>query len=90
MGDPPSVRDDETHPVAPHISVVRRSHGSGVVFALVAIALILAIGFFYMTNERRGDARADKITEAAGSVDDAAKVVGEAARNAADTLRNDH
>lgn len=90
MGDAPSDRDGERPPVSPHVSVVQRSHGSGVVFALIAIALILAIGFFYLTNERRGDAQADKVTQAAGAVDDAAKVVGEAARNAADTLRNDH
>lgn len=90
MGDAPSGRDGQQPPVSPHVSVVQRSRGSGVVFALVAIALILAIAFFYMTNERRGDRQADKVTQAAGSVDDAAKVVGEAARNAADTLRNDH
>lgn len=90
MGDAPSGRDNDRPPASPHVSVVRRSQGSGVVFALVALALILAIGFFYMTNERRGDAEADKVTQAAGAVDDAAKVVGEAARNAADTLRNEH
>ncbi|OAN53611.1 MULTISPECIES: hypothetical protein [unclassified Sphingobium] len=65
-----------------------RSHGSGLVFALVALALLLAIAFFYLTNDRREDRRADKVTEAAGAVDDAAGVVGDAARNAADTLRN--
>lgn len=63
------------------------SRGSGVIFALVAIALILAIGFFYLTNERRGDKRADAVTGAAQSVDDAARVMEEAARNAADRLR---
>jgi len=85
MGDMPPGRDeDRPH----HVSVVDRSLNSGVVFALVALALILAIGFFYMTNERRGDRQADKVTEAAGSVDDAARVVGDAAKNAADTLRN--
>jgi uncharacterized protein HemX len=90
MGDAPFGRDEERSPVSPHVSVVKRSSGSGVVFALIAIALILAIAFFYLTNERRGDAQADKVTQAAGSVDDAAKIVGEAARNAADTLRNEH
>lgn len=72
----------------PHVSVVRRSKGSGVVFALVALALILAIAFFYMTNERRQERQADKVTKAAGAVDDAAQIVSEAARNAADSLRN--
>lgn len=89
MGDPSFGRNEERPPVSPHVSIVERSHGSGVVFALIAMALILAIGFFYMTNERRGDVQADKVTKAAGSVDDAAKIVGEAARNAADTLRNE-
>lgn len=65
-----------------------RSRGSSVVFALVALALILAIAFFYLTNERRQDRQADKLTEAAGAVDDAAGVVGDAAKNAADALRN--
>ncbi|MFC3442005.1 hypothetical protein ACFOKF_12580 [Sphingobium rhizovicinum] len=73
---------------APDRSVVERSRGSGVVFALVALALILAIGFFYLTNDRREDRQADAVTEAAGSVDDAARVVGDAAKNAADALRN--
>lgn len=86
MGDMPSGPGDD-RPV--HVSVVRRSHGSGVTFALVALALILAIAFFYLTNEQRDDRRADKVTQAAGSVDDAARVVSDAAHNAADALRND-
>ncbi|NWK98859.1 hypothetical protein DM806_24980 [Sphingobium lactosutens] len=80
-------------PLAPHEppegdDQPMRSRGSSVVFALVALALILAIAFFYLTNERREDRRADKLTEAAGAVDDAAAVVGDAAKNAADALRN--
>ncbi|KMS58604.1 hypothetical protein V473_11025 [Sphingobium cupriresistens LL01] len=81
----PSGREEDR---PPPITTVERSGGSSVVFALVALALILAIGFFYMTNERRGDRQADKVTQAAGSVDDAARVVGDAAKNAADTLRD--
>ena len=84
--DPFTTQQDAT----PHKSVVERSRGSGVVFALVALALILAIGFFYLTNDRREDRAADAVTKAAGSVDDAARVVGDAAKNAADTLRNDN
>ena len=87
MGDMPSGRDTDR---PPHVSVVERSRGNGVVFALVALALILAIGFFYLTNERRGDRQAEQVTKAAGAVDDAARVVGDAAKNAADTLRNDN
>jgi len=56
----------------------------------VALALILAIGFFYLTNESREDRRADAITQAADSVDNGARIVGEAARNAADKLRNNN
>ncbi|WP_088181781.1 hypothetical protein [Sphingobium sp. Z007] len=85
MGDAPSGREDDRSPPA---TVIERSRGSGVVFALVALALILAIGFFYLTNERREDRQADKVTKAAGSVDDAARMVGDAAKNAADKLRD--
>jgi hypothetical protein len=85
MGSDPQHRQDRNS---------RRSdrpQGSGgIVFALVALALILAIGFFYLTNESREDRRADAITQAADSVDNGARIVGEAARNAADKLRNNN
>ncbi len=71
-------------------TVVAPSRGSGVVFVLVALALVLAIGFFYLTGERREDRRADALTRAAGSADSAAQVVGDAARNAAEALQNDN
>lgn len=83
MGYDPGQRDPQPPP-----PIVERSRGSGVVFALVALALILAIGFFYLTNDERGDRQADAVTRAAGSVDDATRAVGDAARNAADTLRH--
>lgn len=63
--------------------------GSGVIFVIVALALLLAIGFFYLTDERRDDRRADDITKAAGSLDDAAKKLGDAAKDAANSLRKD-
>ena len=63
-----------------------RSRGSGVIFALVAIALILAIGFFYLAKERE-DKESRVITEAAESADSAARIVGNAAQDAADSLR---
>ncbi|MEJ7933580.1 hypothetical protein WG907_04815 [Sphingobium sp. AN558] len=63
--------------------------GSGVIFVIVALALLLAIGFFYLTNDRRDDRRADAVTKAAGSLDDAAKKVGDAAKDAANSLRKD-
>lgn len=66
---------------------MRYPHANSVIFGLIAIALILAIGFFYLTNDRRGNRQADAVTGAAKSVDDAARVMEEAARNAADRLR---
>ena len=79
MGDTPLERDDPPT----HFTTTEPSRGSGVVFALVALALILAIGFFYLTNDRRDDRQAEAVT-----VDDAAKLVGDAAKNAADKLRD--
>ena len=83
-----SVRIDPNQPVKPFVEDAdKRPRAGGVIFALVAIALILAIGFFYLTEHRRNDRRADAVTGAAQSVDDAARVMEEAARNAADRLR---
>ncbi|WP_375196909.1 hypothetical protein [Sphingobium sp.] len=78
---PISVRD----PLEPD-PPVDRPRGSLVIFLLVAIALILAIGFFYMTKDRN-DNQADALIDSANSADSAVHVVGDAARNAADTLR---
>ena len=86
MVDDPFRQDDP--PV--HAPMAERSHGSGLVFTLVALALVLAIGFFYVTNESRDDRRADAVTQAADSVDRAASRAGDAARNAADSLRQDN
>jgi len=66
---------------------IKRSRGSGVLFALVAIALILAITFFYLTKERESG-QEKVITEAAESADSAARVVGNAAQDAANRFRN--
>jgi len=65
-----------------------RQHGSGLVFLLVTLALILAIGFFYLSKDRP-DRQADRVTQAANSADDAARMVGDAARNAANAFRKD-
>lgn len=62
---------------------VERSRGTGLIFVLVALALILAIGFFYMTKDREPD-QGRALTEAVESADSAARVVGDAAQNAAD------
>lgn len=61
-----------------------RMRGSGLIFVLIAIALILAIGFFYLTKEDRREPP-DSVAPASNS---AAYIVGEGAKNAADTLRN--
>jgi hypothetical protein len=66
---------------------LERAGGSGVVFALVTLALLLAIAFFYLTNDGRDDRPAEAVTRAAGSADTAARVVGDATRDAADDLR---
>lgn len=62
---------------------IERARGTGLIFVLVALALILAIGFFYMTKDREPD-QARVLTQAAESTDSAARVVGDAAQNAAD------
>ncbi len=59
---------------------------SGVVLGLVTLALVLAVGFFYLTNDDRRDRRADAVTQAAASADEAVQAMGDAARNAADDL----
>lgn len=80
-GDPPQDPDRSEE-----MMQAQGSRGSGVIFALVAIALILAITFFYFTKERE-DKESRVVTEAAESADSAARVVGNAAQDAADRLR---
>lgn len=63
-----------------------QSRGTGVIFALVAIALILAIAFFYLTRESEVK-ESQAITEAAESDDSAARVVQDAAHEAARDVR---
>ncbi len=63
------------------------SHGRLVIIALLAIAVFLAVSFFYMTNEKRRDRPAESVTKAAAAVDDAARKVGDSARNAAQDFR---
>jgi len=84
-GKPPISVREPSEPDPP----VARPRGSLIIFLLVAIALILAIGFFYMTKDRRDD-QADVVIDSANSADSAAHVVGDAARNAAAMLRNRH
>lgn len=60
----------------------------GMVFVIVVLALLLAIGFFFLTNQRREDAQSRAITDAAETVDNAARSVGDAAQRAMDRLRD--
>jgi hypothetical protein len=71
-------------------TIVERGGNGGMIFAIVALALVLAIGFFFMTAERRDDARTEAVTGAAQSVDEAARAVGDAAKDAANKLRNNN
>ena len=61
---------------------IEQSRGTGLIFVLVALALILAIGFFYMTKDHEPD-QGRVLTEAAESADSAARVVSDAAHKAA-------
>lgn len=53
---------------------------------LIAIAMILAIGFFYLAGGREKDAVSDAAINAANSVDKAARKVGDATRDAGQKL----
>lgn len=63
--------------------------GSGMTFVLIAIAVLFAIAFFYMTKVSQSDRRAEAVTEAAASVDNATSSIGRAAEKAAGKLRQD-
>ncbi|WP_176591418.1 hypothetical protein [Sphingobium sp. EM0848] len=67
--------------------VAGRSRGSFIIFVLVAIALILAIGFFYATKDNT-DRQADALNAVTEAPDSAARVVSNAAKNAADAIQN--
>ena len=85
------VEDRKGGPPAPgreppdDMNGVESSRGSGIIFVLIAIALILAISFFYLTKDRENE-QGQAVTEAAESVDSAARVVGDAAQDAANRL----
>ena len=75
--EPPDSEDD--------LNDMEASRGTGLIFVLVALALILAIAFFYITKDRQSD-QGRVLTEAAESADSAARVVSNAAHNAADSF----
>lgn len=59
----------------------------GIIFALLAIALLLAIAFLFLTDRRRADHMSEKAVDAAIAVGNGAQAVGDAARNTAEELR---
>lgn len=61
---------------------IESAKGTGLIFVLIALALILAIGFFYMTKDRE-PGQGTVITEVTEPADSAVRVVGDAAENAA-------
>lgn len=66
------------------------SHGRLIPLVLIVIALVLAVSFFYLTNDKRRDRPAQSVTNAAASVDHAARAVGDAARNAANDMSKEN
>lgn len=62
--------------------VERRGSGAGLLIGLAVLVLVV-IGALYLINQNNREAvKTDAITEAAGSVSDAAKDVGTAAKDA--------
>ncbi len=66
-------------------TVERRGGGSGLLWALVALALIAIVGFFLLQMSRNEAVETEAVSSAAssvaGSVDNAADAVGDAARS---------
>lgn len=75
-------------PVHTTTIIEKRRGGSGVILAIIALALAVAVGFFYFASESRENAESDAVIGAAESVGDAARSVGDAAQDAADKLKN--
>ena len=85
VGNGRGLPDDD--PEAHDASEPADARGSGLIFFLIAIALSLAIGFFYLTKDRENE-QGRNVTEAAESTDIAVRLVGDAADNAASQLVN--
>lgn len=78
---PPPVYDDRP--------LCRQRSRSGIIFVIIALALLLAIGFFFLVERHRDDARGAAATQAAEAIDNAARSVGDAASRTFDRLRNE-
>ncbi|MDX3900312.1 MAG: hypothetical protein QHC40_07370 [Sphingobium sp.] len=79
-GSPGALYDDRP--------LCRQRRSSGVVLAIVAIALLLAIGFFFLAGRHPGSKEDAALTKAARTVDDGARSIGDAASHTLDRLRN--
>jgi type II secretory pathway pseudopilin PulG len=60
----------------------------GMVLVIVVLALLLAVGFFFLTHQRRDDAGGRALTDAADTVDNATRSIGDAAQRTVDRLRD--
>ena len=65
-----------------------RRHHPWTMVLIVALSLVLAIAFFYMTEHRR-DFEADRVTDAASKIDGAADKLGDAVREMANRFDHD-
>lgn len=72
----------------PSVTIVEHRGGNGVVMGIIAIALVLAIGFFLLVSDKRQDAQTQAAIDAAQSVDRAAQKMGDAAAEAARKMRD--
>lgn len=84
---PPSPASFSSPPVDDRPLNCQRRRG-GMTFVIVALALVLAIGFFFMVDQRNDDVRGRAITDAAETVDNAARTIGDAGQRAMNKLRD--
>ncbi|WP_260923832.1 hypothetical protein [Novosphingobium sp. 9] len=89
----PGTSPSETpQPAAPqvvhHTTIVRERSGSGMGVVLAVILLVAAIAAIYVFNQQSTSevAKNDAVTQAANKIGNAAADVGEAAKQAADTV----
>lgn len=84
---PPSPARFSSPPVDDRPLNCQRRRG-GMTFVIVALALMLAIGFFFMVDQRNDEGQGQAITDAAETVDNAARTIGDAGQRAMDRLRD--
>jgi hypothetical protein len=82
MADRGSINDTDVN-----LPLCEQSRRGAIIPGLIALALVLAIGFFYINSHRHEDAPADAAIGAAVSADHGIQKVGDAARTAAEQLQ---